>query len=236
MVQGKPIQELNLSIMATSHIEQRLNTYKNNYFGGLVDALKITYPQVLSLVGEAFFQQLANDYITHHPMNKGNHQQYGANFNQHIALLATQNKTFEKVLYLADVAKSDWAMYLSYYAAKRPVFDFASFSQLDSNAQQKAILDLADDVHLLSSQWPLSQLWQLVQNSIETFQLKQSNTAQGFVVYRLEHKPQLELLSEKQHCVLHAIIHGVAIEDLPESSSLYLPEFITNGWITGYQA
>lgn len=235
MVQGGPTQELTPSIVATNHMQQRINAYQNNYSGGLIEALKIAYPQVLSLVGDEFFQQLANNYVSHHHMGKENFQQYGDHFSQHIAGLVTENRTFEKVPYLADVAKSDWAIYLSYYAAKRSVFNFSGFSQLDNNTQQKAKLLLADDIHFVYSQWPLSHFWQFYQKSSQSFELNAPKTVLKFIVHRLEHKPQIEQLSEPQHLVLQAIIRGFSIEHLPESSAEYLPEFIANGWITGYR-
>ena len=235
MAQGAASQKVSPSIVATNHMQQRLDAYQNNYSGGLIDALKIAYPQVLSLVGEAFFRQLANDYTAQQPMNKDNHQQYGAHLSQHIAQLAIHNQTFENVPYLADVAKSDWALYVSYYAAKRTAFDFIGFSQLDTEAQQTATLHLADDVHVISSQWPLSQLWQFHQKSTQNIELEEPNAEQRFIVHRLDNKPKIEPLSEHQHQVLQAIIYGHVIAALPESSAESLPEFIAKGWITGYQ-
>lgn len=223
------------NLMPTPQTAQRLDAYQHNYQGGLIEALKIAYPQILSLVGEAFFQQLAYEYLECHPLTESNHSRYGEYLSQFIAKLSINNQALTPLPYLADVAKSDWALYLSYYAATRSQFDVKAFSQLEVSSQTHAMFHIADDIHLIDSRWPLAQLWQFYIEGSQGMHLERAEQPQTFIVHRPEYKPQLCVLSEVEADLLHAIKRGTRIDSLPESSAELLPRLIVKGWVSEFR-
>jgi len=51
--------------------KRQLDIYRNNVFGCLGDALKITYPVTVKLVGAEFFEQMADEFIRQTPSENG---------------------------------------------------------------------------------------------------------------------------------------------------------------------
>ena len=83
---------------------QAIQVHRNTVIGALVNALRLTYPSVDALVGEAFFDQAAANFAQSHPPARGRLAGYGEGF---IAFLAEHVPSLP---YLPDVARLDWAM------------------------------------------------------------------------------------------------------------------------------
>jgi len=60
--------------------EQRLDIYRNNVFTNLRETLRVAYPVVECLVGEAFFNYAADWFISHQPSASGDIEDYGREF------------------------------------------------------------------------------------------------------------------------------------------------------------
>jgi hypothetical protein len=83
---------------------QAIQVHRNTVIGALVNALRLTYPSVDALVGEAFFDQAAASFAQAHPPARGRLAGYGEGF---IDFLADHVPSLP---YLPDVARLDWAM------------------------------------------------------------------------------------------------------------------------------
>jgi hypothetical protein len=83
---------------------EAMRVHRNTVIGALVNALRLTYPGVDALVGEAFFDHAAATFAQAHPSASGRLAGYGEDF---IAFLA---KHVPSLPYLSDVARLDWAM------------------------------------------------------------------------------------------------------------------------------
>jgi Putative DNA-binding domain len=86
--------------------EAAFAVHRDTALGGLAGALRLTFPTVDALVGEAFFDQTARDFVAEHPPRCANLSTYGEGFPDfiehypHAASLA----------YLGDVARLDLAV------------------------------------------------------------------------------------------------------------------------------
>lgn len=137
---------------ATTAIE----VYRNNYRGNLIDALSATYPVVEQLVGKDFFRQMAKKYIAQHPSRTGNLHHYGEQ-------LATFIATFEPVrqlVYLADVAKLEWACNSAYFCVDADPLEIAELADVSPEQYVDLILPTHPSCHLLHSQYPIVPIWQ----------------------------------------------------------------------------
>lgn len=83
----------------------RVAIYRHAIAATRVRALSETYPAVLALVGEAFFERLAHRYSDLYPSRSGDLCAYGARFAQFVA---QSPEAIEPVPYLADVAHLEW--------------------------------------------------------------------------------------------------------------------------------
>src|SRR6516165_909152 len=84
----------------------RLEVYRNTFAGVLVNALRLSYPAVQKLVGEAFFEGAARAFIAGHPPASACLDDYGAAFPEFLAAFSPASS----LAYLSDVARLEWAV------------------------------------------------------------------------------------------------------------------------------
>ena len=85
--------------------DARLGVYRHAITATRLRVLQETFPAVESLVGGAFFEQLAQRYASHCPSHSGNLCAYGGDFPSFIARCP---QATDPVPYLADVAWLEW--------------------------------------------------------------------------------------------------------------------------------
>jgi hypothetical protein len=124
--------------------QQRMQVYKNNTQLILTDILLQTFPAVTKLVDEKFMRFAAHEFISQHPPASGDMNDYGADFPDFL-------KKFPALAghpYVAAAAALEWAWQESYLSPVNP--------SPSSGAQQ---LSLQPHVRLLSSAWPVVDIW-----------------------------------------------------------------------------
>jgi hypothetical protein len=80
-----------------------LKVHRGTVFGALVNSLQLTFPTIVRLVGESYFERVASDYIRSHPPLRAVLYDYGSAFP---AYLATYSG-LEHYPYFPDVASFD---------------------------------------------------------------------------------------------------------------------------------
>lgn len=136
-----------------------LAAYRNNVIGNWVNALRASYPVLVRLVGDAFFNAAARRYAVAGRSVSGNLNDYGADFP---AWLATYPLAAE-LPYLADVGRLEWAVQLAYQAADEPHLDPAELAALGGLAPDQLAtlrLHVAAAVQLVASPFPVADIWQ----------------------------------------------------------------------------
>ena len=88
-----------------------LRQHRNTVMGALTGALRLSYPSVDALVGEAFFDQAASAFAEVNPPATARLSGYGEGFADFIAAQAPS------LPYLRDVARLDWAIERALLAA-----------------------------------------------------------------------------------------------------------------------
>src|SRR5258708_262558 len=84
----------------------RVGIYRHHAFSTLADALQSTFPVVCRLVDKRFFAYAAHEYLREHPPHSRCLVEYGADFADFLARFAP----CQKLPYLADVARFEWAL------------------------------------------------------------------------------------------------------------------------------
>ncbi|HUO23505.1 MAG TPA: DNA-binding domain-containing protein [Caulobacteraceae bacterium] len=86
--------------------DEALDIHRATSLGGLVKALRLSFPTVEALVGEAFFEQAALAFVTAQPPSSPWLTGYGAGF----AEFLRGHGGAQALAYLPDVARFDWAV------------------------------------------------------------------------------------------------------------------------------
>lgn len=133
----------------------RIAAYRNNHVGNRVEALKGAYPILQQLLGEEFFQALAQRFVCDHLSESGNLHDYGSG-------LADFLQTFPPVAdypYLSDVACLEWQLHRAYYAPDRTGLSPVALAACPPQQIAQLRFVLHPSVALLDSPWPLTAIW-----------------------------------------------------------------------------
>ncbi len=139
--------------------EQRLDVYRNNIFGGLTQALRLTYPAVHALVGDTFFNRLATDYIREHPSTSGDLTHFGIDF----PAFLEDYPPVRDLPYLPDVTYLEWLCHMSYHAADHAPLDLGRLANLPPERHDNLRFMLHPACRLFASSYPILRIWQICQ-------------------------------------------------------------------------
>jgi hypothetical protein len=141
--------------------ESRLAIYRNNIEQGRIQALQLTYPVVLRLVGEDCFRQFARAYACATPSRSGNLDDYGASF----AGFLVQHEHFHGLPYLADVATLEWLLHEVHQASAPVRLSDDALQSLASADPESVSVGLDPSCRLFTSPFPVHRIWQMNQSN-----------------------------------------------------------------------
>lgn len=201
--------------------KQRLDVYRNNIFGGLTQALRLTYPAVHVLVGEAFFNHVAEGYIREHASTSGDLTCFGIGF----PAFLEDSSLVRKLPYLPDVAQLEWLCHLSYHAADQASLDLERLASLPPERHDNLIFGLHPACHLFASSYPILRIWQICQpNHVGNETVDLSLGGIHLLVQRTGLRVMPQPLSQGEYALLEAFSSkqsfaeacAVALETEPE--------------------
>jgi Putative DNA-binding domain len=133
----------------------RLNIYRNTFVGGITKALRLTYPAVHRLVGADFFEGATARFIAQHPPGAACLDEYGAEFPEFL-------RNFEPaamLVYLADVARLEWAVSRALHAPDVEPLDLARLAALSPQRQARVCFVPHPSIALLCADYPIDTIW-----------------------------------------------------------------------------
>lgn len=133
----------------------RLRIYRHSSELAHVGALRTSYPAVLALVGDAFFDQTARSYRRAYPSQSGNLQRFGAHFADYLASLPS----LREYPYLPDVARLEWQRQLSALASDTESLPWNELVGPLSRHSEELRIGLHPSVHVLASDQPVLTIW-----------------------------------------------------------------------------
>jgi hypothetical protein len=138
----------------------RFAIYRNNVHRGLYDALGAAYPTVRKLVGDGFFDRLAQGFVQSETARSGSLALYGAGFDEYLA----GHPIRESLPYLVDIARLERArLEVSTSADAKPLLavDLAGLEdQLEA-----MILRVHPACEVIASDYPIFAIW-IAQNPV----------------------------------------------------------------------
>jgi hypothetical protein len=116
-------------------LEDAHQIYHNNFISTHTKALRQVYPVVEKLIGQDCFEHLTAVYIPQHLSGSYKLQDYGKIFPDFLE----QFEPLKDIIYLADVARLEWAIHELFYAKE----------------------DALSTVRIVSSRYPVLSIWEL---------------------------------------------------------------------------
>lgn len=216
---------------------ERLNIYRDSMIASLISALIETYPVCTQLVGNDFFNTLAQTYIQQSPSISPNLMHYGETFADFIA----QFKPAQTLPYLADIARLEWAWQKAFCGADNTPLDTKTLSQMDEENYSGIIFELPEDCSLISSSYPILHIWQNNQKGYTNADIIHLNEGQDqLIVWRQNLDMQIDKLSPQEWTLLNLINNKMQFADLCETATTKyaidmtatLPCIVKKGWIS----
>ncbi len=137
----------------------RLRVYRHAIAGTLHAALRDTYPTVLALVGDAFFEELAERYRLEHPSTSGNLQHFGAAMPDYIEGMPS----LQALPYLPDMARLEWLRQETALAAEQPPLAAAALTHWATCEPADVRMAFHPSMHLMASSYAALTLWRWCQ-------------------------------------------------------------------------
>lgn len=212
--------------------ERRIGIYRQNVFANLANALADIYPVVKRIVGDVFFTESAHTFIAAHPSRCGDLSWFGGEF----ADFLCGYRHAGELPYLPDVARLEWLLHAAFHAADCAPLDMAQLAAVAPENMHLLAVGLHPSVALLSSPFPLLQIWQANQpgnheNGDENWQIDWQAPAAHFVVYRPQYEVSIRQLDNAQLVFLAAIKANASLEKaceeaMQQDAQFNLPPFI----------
>lgn len=208
---------------------KRFNVYRNNVVVSLKEALEQGFPATRSLVGAAFFEAMAGEYLRAHPPQNPIIPLYGVDFADFIAGFAPAGT----IPYLSDVARLEYAMRESYHAEDTSPVAQSAFS--DPLLFTRAV-QLAPSLKWLSSPYPVTAVREFAMGGASP-----SGGAEDVVITRPGFDTVAHRFPPGTCAVLDALARGAALGDAAESAphtldlSHFLTTLLTGGAITAIE-
>lgn len=152
----------------------RLQIYRHHVLTSLTDVLQTTFPVICRLVDERFFRYAADAYIRQYPPEAPCLFEYGAHFPVFLATFPP----CRDLVYLADVARLEWALHTARHAEVCAPLDPTELGRIAAHEVAQLTFQFDPSVTLLRSPWPIDQIWRMNQVDKEvdgTLDLREEN-------------------------------------------------------------
>ncbi len=217
----------------------RLNVYRSNVTGHLTGALRLTFPAVERLVGSDFFAGAAARFIAAAPPRGADLYDWGDGFAAFLEAFAPT----ASLLYLADVARLEWAIGRALHAPDAPLLDVQVLARLATDRQDALQFRAHPSVSLLALAHPAHRIWEavLARDDAALSAIDPGGGGECLVVHRWTNGPGVLHLSPAGMRFAAALCEGAALAqalgtlEASDAAGL-LGEFLARGLFSGVEA
>lgn len=193
--------------------ELGLLVHRDNVLGGLTEALATQFPVVRAVVGDAFFNAMAQEYLRLSPPGGPVMIGYGATFAPFLASFPP----VQSLAYLPDLARLEYAMHVAYHAADREALNVNALARCDVDDLARLRLKFHPSAKLIASEYPIDLIWRFNQSMTEQSEPVALLDRPAFVlIARPGDVVEMTVLSEPGFAFLSTMIAG---EDLSTAQS-----------------
>ncbi len=208
--------------------ERRFNVYRNNVAVSLVDAIAATFPAVYSLVGEEFFRAVAREFVLSHPPRSPVLIDYGGDFARFLDTFPPA----QKITYLGDVARLEWAWTRAYHAAEVDSVGIAALGAIDPALVGSVRMTFHPSVQLLRSSHPVVALW-AANTERANHEDVDLGRAEDVLVVRPQADVDVRLLPAGGYAFFSALADSMTLEEAAGRATAECAEFDLATHLTG---
>lgn len=196
---------------------KRFNVYRNNVAVSLTEALEQGFPALRALIGDTRFKALAGLYLRAEPPSDPRMMLYGAGMADFLPTV----EPLRPYPYLADVARLEYALRLSYHAGDARTFEPPQTEDLAS-----ARAWFAPSVQLVQSDFPVHAIWRKATDP----EAPNPGAPEDVLITRPAFDPVAIPLTKAQGASIKELMAGASLGGLDDPSILVM--LIENGALT----
>lgn len=197
----------------------RLRIYRNSCEETQVAALHVTYPALVALVGDAFFDQTARGYRRAHPSQSGNLQAFGASLGDYVATLASCTA----YPYFADVARLEWLRQATILAPDAATLDPVAWAGSAPASDAARSVALHPSLHLLASAYPVLRLWRFALHPSP--EVPTLDAGESVVLWREDGEVAMTAVDAASFACIAALRQGASVGAAETAACVIDPEF-----------
>ncbi len=199
---------------------KRFAVYRNNVTVSLIEALRATFPAVVALVGEAFFDDMARLFVRKCPPTSPLLFTYGQDFPDYVA----SYEPAARLPFLADVARLDRAWLDAYHAADATPFAPEALGGCDEAVLMTARFEALPATRLIASDFPLVTIWQAAREGRRP-QFAERPAPEWALVTRPDISVSVSALAPEEGQLFSALIAGQSLGEAAEAVLETTPDF-----------
>lgn len=217
-----------------------LAAYQNNYRTQLVNVLRASYPQLLSVLGDEAFLELAIHYIDHRPPSSWTLDAYGADLVESLRTLYPRNPELQELAWI------EWTLSEVFVAPDTAAF---STDQLAGIDWETARLRLSPSLRQRTATTNAMAIWSALQDQAPAPQSEMLGAPAGLVAWRqgfMSRPRQIDAIEHAALLWLHAdgrfgALCDALVEQLGEEAGVaragqLLAEWLGSGIVIGVDA
>jgi hypothetical protein len=262
-----------IEVTAVLSAEDRLGIYRHSILGGISSALMGIYPVCTRLVGGTFFTHMVAGYLRRYPSESADMGDYGGFLADYLETFLVKINQHQGLKYLPDVVRLEWLWHQAFNAAELPIelstelsngldydetiIPLSELANIPVEQQGRIVFKLQPSLALLSSIYPIQDIWQA--NQVESDQTEADQEESGkrvrdnsnnielkeeyreFAIWRspnfamhietLSIAGGLAFLNDIQ---LGHSFAGIAAKEYPSSVEVLLTHFLQSGLVIGF--
>ena len=193
---------------------RRFNVYRNNIAVSLIEALGDGYPVVKQLVGDQFFDAMAQAYASANAPKSAVMLEYGADFADFIAGF----EPADGLPFLGDVARVEWAWNVAYHAADCEPANISVLQDIAPDRLETVRFRLHPSLQLITSTWPAVSIWHAHQTSDNPASAMQqlAPEAEHAIIVRPAWDVDVRLISKAASSFFAALLKGQSLGEATE--------------------
>lgn len=217
--------------------EARMRIYCRSCNETQTAALRVTYPAVLALVGEAFFDQTARGYRRAHPSRSGDLQAFGDAFAEYLETLPG----CRSLSYLPDVARLEWLRQLTILGAESAPLDPEALADAVRSTGDSQRIVLHPCLHLFDSRHPVLMVWNYALQPGDQ-KLMLSKDGESVALWREDGEVAMAALDPATFACIAALVQGSPLREAQMVAASVDPDFdlgaclaslVEHGLVTG---
>lgn len=210
-------------------VNKRLQIYHNNVFGNFDSVLEMVYPKTKEVVGDDYFENLANIYHQKYRSLTGNLDDYGKYFPNIISNLKKEHQ----LIYLKDLAKLEWFYHQLYFSKDAQPIDVIKLQNLKEKDYYQVKFKLHPSCKIIKSTYPIFTIWNINKKSTKKINLNK-NSGEMILLERCHFKSNIHKLDEQEYQFLQMIKKQNNIYQIYKNISKIYPEFDIGALINKY--